>query len=200
MTDNEHLPPILVNDARVFFQTLHDDREGGIVTVTLIDPNNQPILDLHTFPEYPEWKQNRSSEAIAPVSRQLTLDDLRVRVSLTEANEVNISWTFEANIELRDAAGSVLSRFARRGFLNTTGKGFPRTDTTVIDRTPTLTKWRVTARGRCSNGQTLTVTETAYLKEEARKMAELALYHLAGQLYISVIAGTETYEYAEILA
>jgi hypothetical protein len=187
---------VLVKDVRIHFHTMDDDREGGIVQVDIRSPNGREFL--HIFPEYPAWKPYRKHEVIVELNKAIPLEGLVARITLTEANEVNIAWTFEALIELRDPAGKTVARFFKYRYLDTTGPGYPRSDFVTIKGTTNLSKWKVTATGLATNRQRFSAAGEFYDKEYGRGNLRMRLYFLAALQKLTMRENTIEYTYEEI--
>lgn len=124
-----------VSDLHIRFDTTADDREGGVAKVEIWDTRAKRVVFTHSFNEKPEWRRQTPTEATPKINTALSLNDVAVRVTLTEAREKNISWTFHIKVELRAPGGGVLARFGKDHVkLDTTGKRYPGSDYKDLDR------------------------------------------------------------------
>ena len=93
--------------AELHFNTTSDDREGGVVKVEFYSNEATKFAEVGPLPEKPEWGEGDRRTISHKFPTPIPLPD-RVafaRISLTEAEETNIGWNFEATLILKTDRG-----------------------------------------------------------------------------------------------
>ncbi|MBV8077101.1 MAG: hypothetical protein JO284_11915, partial [Planctomycetaceae bacterium] len=123
-------------EAELHFDTMSDDREGGVVKVEFYSNEATKFAEVGPLPERPEWGEGDRRTISHKFTTPIPLPD-RVafaRISLTKAEETNIGWNFEATLTLKTDRGRSIVFEGKDLRLDTTGKRRPRTATLNIPR------------------------------------------------------------------
>jgi hypothetical protein len=114
---------VIVN-GKWFYHITTDDREGGIVKNDFFSNEGTKFAEVPSFSEYPAWKPNQKVTIHHKFDPPIPLRDQMAfaRVSLTEANEINVGWNFEATLTLTTNTGRMIVFEGKNLRLDTTGK------------------------------------------------------------------------------
>jgi hypothetical protein len=114
-------------EAELHFHTTSDDREGGVVKVEFYSNEATKFAEVGPLPEKPEWGKGDRRTVCHTFPTPIPLPD-RVafaRISLTEGEETNMGWNFEATLTLKTDRGRSIVFEGKDLRLDTAGKRRP---------------------------------------------------------------------------